>query len=221
MTDEVAASGRAHGQAPGSIATGNSPDPTTRTVEALYREVDHLKELWTNDRFAAKTAIELFQARLDMQPWPIENKLAIESLKEVMLEKFKSVDIRFADNLLRAEENSRASKTAVDAAFASSGQAITKNEGNTNKQLDQIQANIVSNAKSQDDKINDLKDRITVMESLGRGMANQKTETQTGISSNVGVIGLGVAIIVAAVSYFNSNSQPAPIVLPAESVLAR
>lgn len=214
MTDGTEPSGRSAGFAPSSVSAGVGPDPTTRTVEALYREVDHLKELMTNRNLAYDKAIELLQARQDRQPQPVENKMAIEALESVMLEKFKSVDIRFTDTLSRADESSRASKTAVDAAFQSSGQAIAKNETTTNKQLDQLAATILATTKALEDRHSDLKDRLTVIESLDRGRGVERTDTRSGQQMILAAVG-GLLALLGIIAFFNAPRQAAapPIVV--------
>lgn len=81
---------------------------------------------------------------------------------------------------MRTEQSSKDSKVAVDAALQaakeavgeqnkSSALAIAKSETATTKQIDQLGILIQNNTKAFDDKISDLKDRLTRIEGMGQG----------------------------------------------------
>lgn len=214
MTDGTEPSGRSAGFAPSSVSAGVGPDPTTRTVEALYREVDHLKELMTNRNLAYDKAIELLQARQDRQPQPVENKLAIDAMRELVDERFANVALRFSERDIRAGESLTASKLAVDAAFQSSAQAIAKSEVATNKQLEQIQVNQSNTTKALEDRMSDLKDRLTVIESLDRGRGVERTDTRSGQQMILAAVG-GLLALLGIIAFFNAPRQAAapPIVV--------
>jgi hypothetical protein len=113
-------------------------------------------------------------------------------------EKFNSVQVQFAERDTRTEQTSKDSKVAVDAALQaakeavgeqnkSSTLAIAKSEAATTKQIDQISVIINTMAKGLDDKIDDIKTRLTSIEGRAKGLGD-------GWGYLVGAIGTLIAI---------------------------
>ena len=156
-------------------------------------------------------AITLLQATTDKMPLLIDEKIL--SLKVLHAEKFESIQTQFKERDVRDERSSRDSKTAVDAALsaakeavastnASSALAIAKSESATDKRIDQQGQLIATGTKALDEKIDDLKERITRLEGKGQGIEKQQATQQSSIGSTVGVIGsvLGVLSLLAAIA---------------------
>jgi len=156
-------------------------------------------------------AITLLQATTDKMPQVVEEK--IPSLKSLHEEKFDSIQTQFRERDVRDERSSRDSKTAVDAALsaakeavastnASSALAIAKSESATDKRIDQQGTLIATGTKALDEKIDDLKERITRLEGKGQGIEKQQATQQSSIGSTVGIIGsvLGVLSLLAAIA---------------------
>ena len=80
-------------------------------------------------------------------------------------------------------------KTAVDAAFESQERAIAKSEQSVAKQLDQHAALLATTAHGLSDKIDDLKERLLLLEGASTGQKNSSISTQS-------IIGLVSAIII-------------------------
>lgn len=119
-------------------------------------------------------------------------------------EKFRSIQVQFTERDTRTEQTSRDSKVAVDAALQaakeavgeqnrSSALSIAKSETSTAKQIDQQALLIATATHALEDKIGDLKDRVTVIEGKGAGVQTQHTAQQTSTT-------LLVAVFVAVVS---------------------
>jgi hypothetical protein len=131
------------------------PDPSVLTTEAVQREIGHLRELieadkkYINERFASlhvareekfhtfaveRTEIDLRnQQRFEAQAKAIElafeaQKAHIEALEKQMLDRFNSVDERFAahhtESELRYQQRFDAQKQAIDAALESAQKAV-------------------------------------------------------------------------------------------------
>lgn len=203
------------------------PDPTTLTTQQLVREMANLKELMESKiadgataRLAQRSiletrldamdkAIKLIQDITDKLPARIDEK--ISSLKEIHDEKFQSVKGQFEERDVRAKQSSLDSKTAVDAALQaakeavaeqqrSSAASITKTELNTTKQIEQLGDLIRANNKAADDKISDIKDRLTRIEGRGEGASGKATESQANIGVWIGVAGVGMAVVMAVLT---------------------
>jgi hypothetical protein len=125
---------------------------------------------------------------------------------EVMEEKFRTVQGQFAliatqfdERDTRVDQTAKASKEALDAALQAAKEAvgeqnksnsvsIAKSEAATNKQIDQLNAQITQSTKASDDKFTDLKERIARIESRGDGVGAMWGWVATGAVALVSVV---------------------------------
>lgn len=132
------------------------PDPTVLTTQSLLREVAALKEL--------------MESRID-------------SLEEVIGERFQRIDIQFIERDKRTEQLAIASSTAIAAALqaakeavgaqnTSNSIAISKSETSTLESLRQLKDLFQADSKATNDKINDLRSRVDKGEGSHTGIAN-------------------------------------------------
>jgi hypothetical protein len=144
-------------------------DPSTLTMSALLRENFWLRELLEAQINAIEQrldsgdkAIKLLQAFADRTPTTMDVQHQVVALREVTMEKFAGV------------------KTAVDAAFDAAREAVgqqdksnaaanDKSEKNFIKLIDAMNEQIRVIVKTTDDKLGDVKQRITVIESRSAG----------------------------------------------------
>src|SRR6185369_12355894 len=150
------------------------PDPTRLTTQQLMREIANMKELFETRLDAMDKAVTLLQAIANRSP-------TIGEVVSQFTEKFQGINTQFKERDLRVEQTARESKVAVDAAFSaqkeavseqnkSAAAAIAKSEANTTKQIDAIGSQIVQIAKATDDKIDDLKGRLGLIEGRSAGV---------------------------------------------------
>lgn len=160
-------------------------------------------------------AIELLQNIADKFPARIDEKISalreVQDQKMVALEnthgeKFYSIQTQFKERDVRTEQSSKDSKVAVDAALQaakeavgeqnkSSALAIAKSETATTKQIDQLGALIGQMGKAFDDKVGDLKDRLTRIEGGKSGGSQVLGYALIGVSLLIGAAGIVIAII--------------------------
>ena len=132
------------------------PDPTVLTTQALYREINQVKQLLDANMAGIKetlsariTAIDhdLDRLQLAVEQEPAQTGVLVDTLKTLHNEKFGSIQVQFIERDVRTEQTSRDSKVAVDAALqaakeavekqnTSSALAIAKSESATTKQID-------------------------------------------------------------------------------------
>ena len=165
------------------------PDPTTLTTQALYREINQVHDLINSETYAVSSGLSArldgadrerlhLQAQLDAVPTEVSRR--IDTLRVLHEEKFNSIQVQFIERDTRTEQTSRDSKVAVDAALQaakeavgeqnkSSALAIAKSEASTTKQIDQQGLLIASSTQGLDDKINDVKERLTRIEGGANG----------------------------------------------------
>jgi hypothetical protein len=184
------------------------PDPTTLTTQQVQREILSVRQLMETRIDAMDTAIKLVQATTDRfrEKDPLLIEAAITKLQELQEEKFKGIQTQFAERDTRAEQTAKEGKVSIDAALAaakeagseqnkSNTQAINKSETATTKQLELIGVTISAMVKSFDDKINDIKDRISNIERNSNGMVQHSRGLADGWGYIVGAIGLLIAIV--------------------------
>jgi len=164
-----------------------SLDPSPRTMEQLAKETASLKELMLTklegvaSRFESmQIAVELLQAAANRSPTVNEVNVQHEekfrsffnelvSLKELTKQQFDLVE-------KQRVEQKKDTKDAVDAALTAqkeavkeqttaSERAIAKSEAFTTKQIDAIGIQNNARDKGVDDKFDDLKTRVTAVES--------------------------------------------------------
>ena len=144
-----------------------------------------------NDKIAA-----LLQAQLEQGS--TASNVEVGHLRTEHEEKFKSIATQFTERDIRTEQTARDSKVAVDAALQAQKEAtglqnesnnasISKSEAAFTKQIDQIGVIINTTTKGTDEKIEDIKTRITQIE--GRSSGHNETWGYV-----VGAVGLMIGL---------------------------
>lgn len=145
------------------------PDPTELTTQALQREIAASKEL--------------FQAGL-------------QASRELFDEKLRRIDTQIAERDETIEQKSQSAKEALAAALQAAKEAVGKSGDATEKQLDEISKRMDADGNSKNDKIDDLKERITAMESHSRGIGDS-WGIVVGIAGLVGGLASFLSVVVA------------------------
>jgi len=123
-------------------------------------------------------AIDLIQSAADKVPSKMD--VAIQQLRELQDEKFGSIAIQFKERDTRTEQTSKDSKVAVDAALQAAKEAVgeqnksnalanSKMEASFTKLIDQQAALIAATNKASDDKIDEIRARLSAMEGHSKG----------------------------------------------------
>lgn len=174
-------------------------DPSALSTQQVWREIAALKELILTRLEEQDKAVVLLQSIANRSPTVNEVYLQHE-------EKFKSIQVQFEERDVRAEQTARDTKTAVDAALAAQEKAVgkqnesfalatSKAESATTKQIDQLQLQIANVGKTADDKLNDLKDRLTRLEGMGAGRKDFVGWIVAAISILGGIIAIAFALL--------------------------
>jgi hypothetical protein len=176
------------------------PDPTELTTKNLQREIQSLRELVESRLQAIVESASVRQEQIDKIP--IEIKERVERLRELVYEKFNGVDNKFASNEVALSAALLAAKEAVKEQNTSNNTAISKSEAATNKQIEQLGLLIKATSDGLVDKIDDLKDRLTLIEGKTSGVKESQVTQQTGnsvmiaaVGAVIGFSGLAVAIV--------------------------
>lgn len=162
--------------APPISVSSHSQDPSLLTTQALQRENLWLRDLFETRLEAMDKAINLLQAFADRTPTTLDVQAEVTALREVVMVMFGGIKTQLLERDAQTEKASRDVKSAVDAAFAAAKEAvgeqnksnalsISKSEAGVTKQIDGIVELIRTTSKGTDDKISDIKERITIIES--------------------------------------------------------
>lgn len=197
----------------------------TRVPTLLDRSILGLRELLETRIHCMEDDVKSVHAFLDLRGKDIEDRIVhlrelvfdkIEKLSDVSDEKFVALSTQISERDTIKEQTARDVKGAVDAAFAAAKEAvseqnksnalsISKSEAAFTKQIDQIGIIITTMAKGIDDKIDDIKARITTIESR-KEAANEgvlRTDrSQDRTSSIIGMIiagSVGTVVIMTAI----------------------
>ena len=218
-----------------------NPDPTDKTHEEILRENAWLKEL-LNERILGRVdvlksdingvrtrldgmdkALELLQTRADRVP--SETDIAVNNLRQIHEVKFDSVALQFSERDTRTDQTTKDSVKAIDAAFQSADKAITKTENAVSLQIQEQGKRIDNVSKSADDKIADIKERLTTIEARTAGITQNKAETVIQARDSTSFVmaavasGIAVCSIIAVVAI--GLTRPAPYVPPPPAATPR
>jgi len=149
----------------------------TPTVETLSQRLDGMQE-----------AVRLLQAFADKAPTTRDVHGEVAALKELTAADFKALrellDSKFDGN-----------KVALDAALKTQKEGSDKIESNFVKQIDGVLATIETLTKTTDDKIGDLKDRVTLRDGQTVGHSDSRALIFSVIAAVVGGGALVVGVI--------------------------
>lgn len=191
-----------------NTSIASKQDPSALTTQQLLRENFWLRELLETRIDGMDKAIMLLQAFADRTPTTMDIQHEVTALREVAMEMFRGIKTQLLERDAQTEKASRDVKSAVDAAFAAAKEAvgeqnksnalsISKSEVGFTKQIDGIVELIRTTSKAVDDKIGDLKERVTQIESRTQGAQVQKVESQTNATQSWGFIVGGIGILVS------------------------
>jgi vacuolar-type H+-ATPase subunit I/STV1 len=196
------------------------PDPTLLTTAQILREVGAAREVLQSHIDAVREVVSRNINEIDKIPIEVDRRIAI--LTKLYDEKFAALATRFNDRdvrsdharssidaaILSAKQSMEVSLGSIEKSFQgtlASGKeqtleqnranaiAVAKSEAATIKQIDQQGAIIATTTKALDDKISDVKDRLTLLEGTMNGVSTTKTST----TMSAGVL---TAVIAACIS---------------------
>ena len=168
------------------------PDPTLLTTELTLREIATLKELLQSQTSDIRHSIDRIESQLNTRHSAIREDS--ERLQVLFEEKFTSIALQFSGNDKAVAAALQAQKEAAAAQNANNMEASAKSEASFTKQIDQMQMVVNAIAKATDEKIDDLKTRLTLGEGTKRGMGES-----WGVVVAAG--GLATGILIAVASY--------------------
>lgn len=194
------------------------PDPTVLTTQQLVQRIADLKELVEVKLGGEMSTI---RARLDgmdqaikmrydvVEQFPrvIEEKVA--HLQRLHEERFNSIRTQFEERDTRSEQAAQAGTKAIDAAFSaqkeavgeqnrSNAAAIAKSEAQVKEQIASLGNLFKTTTDAATDKIDDVRTRLTSLESHRKGGSDTIGYILGGIGGLVGILGIIAAVVAFA-----------------------
>lgn len=118
--------------------------------------------------------------------------------KELVDEQFKCVKQQFDTAEQQRKEQKADTQAAVDAALTAVELSTSKAEGSMTKQLEQLAATFQAYSKGQDVALNDLKQRIQVMESTKVGSHETKSAQTAwiGLAATICIVIISIVVVI-------------------------
>jgi hypothetical protein len=119
---------------------------------------------------------------------------AVDGLKELVEEKFHLVTSQFEALERRSKDLDDARATALSAALAAAKELVGSANTNFTRQIDALLSTFDRQIVSLDGKVNDLKDRLTLMEGQRHGGAAAVSDSHANIYSFTSILSAAVAV---------------------------
>jgi Fe2+ transport system protein B len=167
------------------------PDPTVLTDRLVEKAITNLREII--DARINGMDQEIARIERDILARPEAISKEIKHLQELHDERFRGIATQFAERDVRVEQTAKDTK-AVEKQNEAFSLSINKSEAATLKQIDS-QADLIKSATGAlNDKIDDIKERLTRIEGAAVGRITEKTEKDTNnhwvLSVVMGTIGV-------------------------------
>lgn len=212
---------------PLSLGTGWTPipDPTKLTADLvekarqdIRREIDFVRQILSQRLDAMDIATKLLQDWRETLPGMTamrdvvgERFQRVEERFNVVFEKFAGIATQFEERDTRTRSEATATKTAVDAAFqaqkdmvaaqnANIAQALARIEATAQKQIEQLVTLLQTSAAASNDKIDDMKQRLSLIEGRTAGITAAGTTQREQVVTQQGSSNLTLAMIAIGVS---------------------
>lgn len=168
----------------------NNPggDPTPRTLDQLRQSQSGIRELFEARFDGYDKAIRLLQELANSQPTTGVINERLISLKDI-------VEIRFHELDVRTNAVAASNKNSIDLALQAAKEAASKSENAFNKQIDAISAQLSQAVSSLETRINDTKERLTIIEAGGQGSKQSYGVMMTIAGLGIAFIGMAAVVI--------------------------
>jgi hypothetical protein len=210
-----------------------------RLVADKYTDtaIKDVKEILETRFVGMDRAIDLLQETQNRFPILMDEKL--NQLRSLHQEKFDSIRIQFAERDARTEQTAAGVKIAVDAALQAAKEAVAeqnrsfalatgKSETATMKQIDALGLAIQTANKGLDDKIADMKDRLTRIEGMDLGsnrhreqQLGERADTHGGNQNMIAIATAALAALAIVFTFMHSSPASSPVSTAPSSMLQR
>jgi hypothetical protein len=167
----------------------SDPDPSPLTTAALLREIDQLHNL-------VRGWVDALQVLMEAQ------------LKGVVA----NIETRLNGNDTALQAALQAAEKAVAKQNDSFAIATKKSEDALFKQIDQLGVLINTANKGLEDKINDVRDRMTRFEGSVQGKSSSASDSREDSRNMIAAVAVIVALVMGGLGFlFGHTSSPSPV----------
>ena len=205
-------------------------DPTSRTAQQILRENFWLRELLEARLASIEKATELLQQFADRTPTTMDVQHEVAQLREASELRFEGVKTQITERDVTYKQDSANVAIAVKTAFDSAKEVVTKSESQFRELFTGISTSREADRKSLEGVINDIKERLTRIESrtsvtdpavsaalseLSQGIRAISGSNGSSANGNIGhnnaiyimaAVGLAAIVVLAFVA-FNNNQR--------------
>lgn len=201
----------------------------TASHEGLMARIEGVLALLVARHDAADKAVVLLQTAQDRVPTHVSDQIQhLQNLMEqrfaTIEERFRSIALQFQERDVRSEQSSTATKIAIDAALQAQkemvaaqntniAQALARIEATGQKQTEQVVTLAQTSSQATNDKVDDLKERLSLIEGRTAGITAAGTtqlasqQVSQGASSNtmalaamgISLLGMVITIVVTII----------------------
>jgi hypothetical protein len=213
----------------GRIAATVAALDTLRNVVDRHTDtaIKDVKEIFETRLVGMDRTIILLQDTQNRFPMLMDEKL--NQLRSLHQEKFASIGVQFAERDTRTEQTAAGVKIAVDAALQAAKEAVAeqnrsfalatgKSETATMKQIDALGLAIQTANKGLDDKIADMKDRLTRIEGMDLGsnrhreqQLEERADTHGGKQNMIAIAAAALAALAIVLTFMHSSPASSPV----------
>lgn len=176
-------------------------DLRSNTSEHLDRNIVVLREALEARVASVESSVAVLYRQWEERQATLEARFRDRDKRQELLADAAKLSVvnAFEERDKRSEQLRQSSQMAVDTAFSTAKETISKLESTFTKSIDAQQVLLNAMSGSIDDKISDLKDRLTTIESRTAGMTTANTENRVVNADNSARLMalLGVVISVA------------------------
>jgi len=201
-----------------TLADGWLPGPTAKLekllsarLEAIERAQRQFEESITRVPTEVQKAVMALEERTRERFTTIH--AIIDGNQALTGERFRSVDSQFSQRDVAVTAALSAAKEAVTEQNRASATAISKSESATNERLNQLGLLMQTTGKASDDKVTDIKDRLTLIEGKTSGIDINRSNANRSSSLAIAVVAVIASIVGTAVIIVTRPPAPAPIVI--------
>ena len=207
-------------------------DPSALTVAMLERAVAQLREHYDGELRSLKEGLktahedyvrvptlldraisvtkELFEVKIRDAKELIEAK--IQAAADVRQEQFHALDLQLQGRAERSKDLDAARESALNHALAAAKELVAASNTNFTKQIDGLQLSFGSQIRALDEKVNDLRERLTQFSSVTQGGAEAQIRRRAETGSNSAIVSaliaaLGFAVVIGTIMF---TRVPAP-----------
>lgn len=175
-------------------------DPSYLTTAQMIRMIQAERD-WTMAQLAIRDqrldgidrATEVLNETVTRTPTIVQTEIG--HVRELLEEKFQSVERQFSERDVRFEAGNAANQKAVDAAFAAQKELGAAQNASNTMAIDKSDAATDKAIGALDGKLDDIRERVLIIENVKRGGTEQQQSARSSQAGLYAAVGAAVGLI--------------------------